>query len=224
MPNFVATDNPGLRPVTSATVLTGGLSTTPHGSGQETAGTRGLRRWRMWALVAGSVAALMMAIVGCSTITGGKAVVNTKAAPAYRASMSASVSASAATSSARESERQASLTTAAVHSTCEVLSTTSADAIDTVNKFVTASNQGGDVAGTEGPAVDALNKSADAVANDMNDATPQDLRDAFNGWVDAARAVAAAISGHVSPGEFNKAVNRVNDARSHALSVCDSWY
>ncbi len=83
--------------------------------------------------------------------------------------MSVSLSESAASSSARESERQASETTKAMHDTCETLSTTSADAIDAVNAYVDAFNKGaGNVDATEGPAVDALNQSADAVEGSID--------------------------------------------------------
>jgi hypothetical protein len=180
---------------------------------------------RIGALVVGSVAALLMAIVGCTSVTGGTPVVDAKDVPAYRTSLSASVSASAATSSVRESERQASLTTEAVHSTCELLSTSSADAIDTVNAFVTAFNvDGGNVAATEGPAVDALNKSADLVESSLTDALPQELRDAFVAWIDAARAVAGAITGRASASDFNNAIDQLNDSRSNALRLCDASY
>ena len=180
---------------------------------------------RIGALVVGSVAALLMVIVGCTSVTGGTPVVDAKDVPAYRTSLSASVSASAATSSVRESERQASLTTEAVHSTCESLSTSSADAIDTVNAFVTAFNaDGGNVAATEGPAVDSLNKSADLVESSLTDALPQELRDAFNAWIDAARAVAGAITGRASAADFNNAIDQLNDSRSNALRLCDASY
>ena len=106
--------------------------------------------------------------------------------------MSVSVSESAASSSARESQRQASLTTQAMHDTCETLSTTSADAIDLVNAYVDAFNEGGtNVTATEGPAIDALNQSADAVAASVTAVIPEEMRDAFDAWVDGARATAA---------------------------------
>ena len=71
-------------------------------------------------------------------MTSGSGTVDAADAPAYRASVSASVAESAASSSARESERQASLTTEAIHTACEALSTSSADAVDTVNAYVDA--------------------------------------------------------------------------------------
>ena len=114
-----------------------------------------------------------MGVLGaCTTMTGGSARVDRADAPAYRTSMSSSVAESAATSSMRESERQESLTTEAIHTACETLSTSSADAIDTVNTFVDAVNGEGDPVATEGPAADSLNHSADLVAADINDAVP----------------------------------------------------
>jgi hypothetical protein len=187
--------------------------------------TRSARPLRVGGLLAGSAAAVLLVVAGCTSVTGGNATVNAGDAPAYRTSMSVSVSVSAASSSARESERQASLTTQAMHDTCETLSTTSADAIDAVNAYVSAFNQGGaNVAATEQPAVDALNKSADAVASSVTAAIPQDLKDAFDAWVNGARTTAKAIADRVSPSEFNAAVDSVNETRSVALKLCDATY
>jgi hypothetical protein len=164
-------------------------------------------------------------VAGCTAVTGGDAMVNAADAPAYRTSMSVSSSQSVASSSARESERQASLTTAAVHSSCETLSNTSADAIDAVNAYVSAFNEkGGDVANTEGPAVDGLNQSAEAVTGSVSDVMPQELRDAFAAWVSGAQAAADAINNQASPSEFNQIIGELNDARSAALSLCDATY
>ena len=66
------------------------------------------------ALALGCVAAVIIGIVGCTTVTKGTATPDRNVAPAYRQSVSASVSASSATSRVRESQRQQSLTTRAV--------------------------------------------------------------------------------------------------------------
>lgn len=186
---------------------------------------RTARGLRIGGLLTGSAAAVIAGVVGCTSVTGGHAGVNAADAPAYRTSMSVSVSESAASSSARESERQASLTTQAMHDTCETLSTSSADAIDAVNAYVSAFNQRtADVSATEGPAVDSLNKSADAVAASITDTIPDELKSAFTDWVDGARATAKAILGHAGPGEFNQTIQSLNDTRSNALSLCDATY
>ncbi len=186
---------------------------------------RRARGLRIGGLVVGSAAAVLAGVVGCTSVTGGDPSVNARDAPAYRTSMSVSISESAASSSARESERQASLTTQAIHDTCETLSTSSADAIDAVNAYVSAFNQATpDIAATEGPAVDALNKSADTVAASITEAIPDELRAAFNDWVSGAHRVAAAITGHAGPAEFNQTIQDLNDTRSNALSLCDATY
>lgn len=195
-------------PVTSAPVLSGN--------------PRGLR---VAGLLAAGAAAVSMGAVACTTVTGGDATVNAGDAPAYRTSVSLSSSQSAASSSARESERQASMTTQAVHDTCETLSTTSADAIDAVNAYVSAFNEeGGNVAKTEGPAIDGLNHSAEAVEASISDVVPDEVKQAFEDWIDGARATAEAITGKASPSEFNKVVNELNDSRSAALQLCDATY
>ena len=195
-------------PVTSAFVLSG-----KH---------RGLR---VAGMLAAAAAAVSMGAVACTTVTGGDPTVNAGDAPAYRTSVSLSSSQSASSSSARESERQASMTTQAVHDTCETLSTTSADAIDAVNAYVSAYNEeGGDVAGTEGPAVDGLNQSADAVESSITDVVPDEVEQAFTDWIDGARATAEAILDKASPSEFNKVVGDLNDSRSAALELCDATY
>lgn len=117
------------------------------------------------------------------------------------------------------------MTTQAVHTSCETLATTSADAIDAVNAYVTAFNQeGGDMATTEGPAVDALEQSAEAVQGSLSDIVPKDLQGAFTDWVDHAHETADAIIKHAGPGQFNKIIGDLNDARSKALRLCDATY
>lgn len=183
------------------------------------------KRLRIAALVVGALAASAMVIVGCSSVTEGSPEVDKADAPVYRASVSASLAESAESSSSRESERQASLTKEAVHTSCEALSTSSVDAITAVNDFVDAyNNTGTDAGGKAGPAVDALNHSADVVARSVSDPLSQELKDAMSGWVDAARGVATAIAGNYGPDEFNAAVTKLNDSKTTALNLCDAAY
>jgi hypothetical protein len=183
------------------------------------------KRLRIAALVMGTPAAMAMIIVGCSSVTSGTATVDRADAPVYRASVSASSQESAASSSARESERQGSLTRQAVHSSCDGLSSSSVDAITAVNNYVDAFNKtAADAAAKAGPAIEALNHSADLVASSESDALAQNLRDALNGWVDAARGLATAIAGNVGPEEFNAAITKLNDTKTTALNLCDAAY
>ena len=183
------------------------------------------RAVRVAVLLAAGAATVLLGAAGCTTVTGGDAAANSAEAPAYRTSVSLSSSQSASQSSARESERQASMTTRAVHDTCETLSTTSADAIDAVNGYVKAHNQDTSQIDTAlGPAVDALNQSAVAVQSSITDIVPKEMKDVFTKWVDGAHATAEAISGKAPPAEFNKAVDDLNKARSDALRLCDATY
>jgi len=183
------------------------------------------KRLRIAALVMGSLAAMAMIIVGCSSVTSGTPTVDRADAPVYRASVSASIEESAASSSSRESERQESLTTQAIHTSCEALSTSSVDAVTAVNNYVDAFNQNAaDVSAKAAPAIDALNHSADLVARSVSDPLAPDLRDALNAWVDAARGVATAIAGNYGPDEFNTAITKLNDTKTTALNLCDAAY
>ncbi len=185
----------------------------------------GARQLRIAALVMGSLATLAMVIVGCTSVTDGTAKVDAPEAPIYRSSISASIEESAASSSARESERQESMTTQAIHTSCETLSTSSVDAISAVNNYVRALNQNAaDVQAKAGPAVDSLNIGADLVARSMSDTLTPELRDALNAWVDGARGVATAIAGNYGPDEFNAAVTKLNDSNTTALGLCDASY
>lgn len=168
----------------------------------------------------GCVAVLVMGIVGCTKVTDGIAGPDTSVAPAYRSSVSASVSASSVTSSVKESQRQQSLTTKAIRTSCDALATTSKEAIDKVNAFVAAFNAGKSTAPAERPAIDALNASATAVESSYSDAIPGQMRQAFDTYNDAARQVANAIGTHAPTGEFNKRVDRLNDAKTKALKLC----
>ena len=176
-------------------------------------------------LVVGSLAVTAMIIVGCTSVTQGSAEIDRADAPVYRASVSASSEESAASSSARESERQASLSTQAIHSACEALSSSSVDAISAVNNYVDAFNKNAADAATKAPpAIDALNHSADVVGRSISDPLKPDLRDALNAWVDAAKGLAAAIAGNFGPEEFNAAITKLNDTKTTALNLCDAAY
>jgi hypothetical protein len=180
---------------------------------------------RVVALVVGSLAGIAMIIVGCTSVTGGSATVNATDAPLYRASVSASAEKSAAASRARESERRESMTDEAVHSACEALASGSVDSIAAVNGFVAAFNAGApDAPSKAGPAVDSLNRSAEAVAASIREPLAPELRDALNRWVDAARAVADAIAGDIGPDAFNPAVSTLNDVNTSALGLCDAAF
>ncbi len=176
--------------------------------------------WRTAARVVGCVATVALGVVGCTTVTDGTPGADNAMAPAYRMSVSASVSASVATSSVRESQRQQSLTTKAVVRVCESFVVSSKEAVDRVNDFVAAYNNGGNTSGAEGPAVDALNHSADTVEGDSNGPLSQELREALNTYDDAARDVAKAIRAHAATDEFNKRVNQLNDAKTEAVKRC----
>lgn len=182
-------------------------------------------RLRIAALVIGILAVIAMVIVGCTSVTRGSAQIDRADAPVYRASVSASIEESASSSSARESERQASLTTQAIHTSCEALSSSSVDAITAVNNYVDAFNRNAaDATAKAQPAVDALNHSADVVAGSVSDTLAPNLRDALNAWVDAARGLAAAIAGNYGPDEFNAAITKLNDTKTTALNLCDAAY
>lgn len=172
----------------------------------------------------GCIAVVSMVVVACTSVTGGTASPDTKVAPAYRSSVSASVSASSATSRVKESQRQQSLTTQAVRGTCESFATSSKAAIEQVNNFVSAYNQGRATGPTEGPAIDALNSSASTVEGGLNDKLSTELRDALNAYIDAARSVANAIATHVGSAEFNKRVDQMNDTRTKAAKICVASY
>jgi len=189
-------------------------------------GWRGDKRTRIAARAVGTLAALAMIVVGCTSVTEGDAAVAESDVPVYRASVSASIEESAASSSARESERQKTLTTEAIQSSCEAMSSSSADAIGAVNAYVDAFNTANpvDVKRTAGPAVDALNQSADLVAGTISDPLAPELRDALNRWVESARAVATAIAGNYGAEEFNAAITQLNDSKTAALDRCDAAY
>ncbi|UXA15556.1 hypothetical protein KXD97_26950 [Mycobacterium sp. SMC-8] len=180
---------------------------------------------RLAASVTGALAALAMIVVGCTSVTDGDAAVAEGDAPLYRASVSASLEESAASSSARESQRQTSLTVEAVRTSCEAMSSSSAEAIGAVNTYVDAfNNNPADIGRTAGPAVDALNHSADLVAGSLSDPLTPELRDALNSWVDAARGVATSIAGNYGTDEFNAAIERLNTSKTTALDRCDAAY
>jgi hypothetical protein len=201
-------------------VLIGGRRGVQPASGQRASATPASRRLRIGARAIGCAAAILLAIVGCTSVTDGSPTADTEIAPAYRASVSASVSASAATSSLQETRRQQSLTTQAVVRACESFAATSKDAVDKVNDFVAAYNQGRDTTPSEGPAVDTLNHSAELVEGNSGGPLSQDLHQALNAYADAARDLAKAIRAHGEMAEFNQRVNQFNDTKTEAVKLC----
>jgi len=180
------------------------------------------RGGRIAGLLASAAAVLAAGVVGCTSIIGGDAAVDALEAPAYRSSVAASSSQSAASSSARESQRQA---TQAVLMTCETFSASSAEAIAAVNEYVDAFNgEGSDVESTQGPAAEALDRSAQEVQGSISDIVPAELRDAFTAWSEGARTAAEAINGSAEPEEFNQIIDDLNDIRTNAQDLCDRAY
>jgi hypothetical protein len=166
------------------------------------------------------LATILMAIVGCTSVTDGMPAADTAMAPAYRESVSASISASAATSSLRETQRQQTLTTRAVVRACESFAATSKDAVDKVNDYVAAYNQGRDTTASEGPAIDTLNHSAELVEGNSGGPLSQELHQALNAYADAARDLATTIRSHGDMGVFNQRVNQFNDTKTEAVKRC----
>lgn len=166
-----------------------------------------------------------MVVVGCTSVTEGSPSANSQDAPSFRTSVSESISASEATSSARESERLESVTTAAIHSSCDTLNVTGSEAITAVNTYVDAFNNNApqaDVNSKAGTAVDRLNSSADQVAASIGPEVPQNFVDAFNRWVEAARGVATSIAQDQGTDAFNAAIDSLNAAKEDALALCDA--
>ena len=80
-------------------------------------------------LLAGSLAALAMIVVGCESVTQGTSKIDRADAPMYRASVSLSKENSASSSSSRESERLVTSSREALRTACEALSSSSVDAV-----------------------------------------------------------------------------------------------
>lgn len=200
-------------PVTSQAVPIRWRSVVRRGSkGSATRRSRG-------ALVLGCVAAAAIGIVGCTSIINGSATVDTAAVQGYRASVTASL----ATSSSKESKRQQSLTTQAISGACGTFRTSSEEAVTATNSWVDAHNSGGDTSGPSGPAVDALNRSADAVAGAITEAMPSEMRDTFNAYVTAARSVADAIATNAAISVYNSRKDQLNDAKGNGAEQCRTF-
>ncbi|MDT5074829.1 MAG: hypothetical protein QOH82_4149 [Mycobacterium sp.] len=175
-------------------------------------------RLRVACCVTGSLACLAMIIVGCTSITQGKATFDSAEAPDYRASVASSIAVS-------ESAHQVAVTKAAVHASCDALGSSSGDSVQAVNTYVEAyNNDAPDAASKVGPAVDSLNRSADLVSGSLSDPLSPDLAKALNGWVDSARQLADVLTRNPGPDEFNVAIRRLNDSKTAAGAACDAAY
>jgi hypothetical protein len=185
-------------------------------------GVGATRQWRIAALAAGLIATALLVVVGCTSTKEGTPAADTNDARSYRTWVAESLSHSAAAASERESTRRESQTAEAVANACEVLSSTSVDAVTAINAYVNAvaTRQDADVAAKAQTAVDTLNRSADMVATSINTALWPQMADAFRAWVDATRAVAKAIAERYGQQEFNAEVDKFNHANGTALDTC----
>ena len=175
----------------------------------------------LWGGIAAGVGVIAVVVTVVIVMTSG----DTGAGSVSATSSATSSATPSTTDSSVESERQRSMTTQAIHRSCEALSSSSVDAITAVNNYVDASNgNAADLAAKTGPAVDSLNHSADLVSGSLSDALSPQLRDALTGWVDAARALATAIAGNYGSDQFNAAITRLNDTKTTALNLCDKLY
>ena len=75
-----------------------------------------------------------------------------------------------------------------------------------------------------GPAVDALNRSADLVSGSLTSSLSPELTGALKGWVDAARQLAGVLPRNPGPDEFNVAIRQLNDSKTAAGVACEAAY
>ncbi len=152
-----------------------------------------------------------MIVVGCAKVTSGSAGVDSPAAAAYRTSVSVSVAAEVSSSKA-----------AVAKSACYALISTQGDAIDRVNDYVGAFNNGGDYQGRSQTAIDALNHSADVVSQSIGGDLSPELGKALQGWVAATKNMVAVISDNADTDSFNDAVHQLNDSKAVVVALCDA--
>lgn len=115
------------------------------------------------------------------------------------------------------------MTTQAVRGACVRFANSSTTAVETVNKYVDAFNSGGDVSGTAGPAIEALNTSAETISGAVNDVLSPELRDVFNSYAESARSLAEAISSHAPTPVYNSRKEELNNVRGKGIELCKSY-
>jgi hypothetical protein len=185
-------------------------------------GVGAVRQWRVAALAAGLTAAALMVVVGCTSVTSGAPVADPDDAQSYRSWVTDSLSQSAASVSERESTRRESATAEAVANACEVLSSTSVDAVTAINAYVNAAGKGNpaDVAARAQAAVESLNRGVDVITTSLTTPLLPQMAEAFRAWVDATKAVSTAIGERYGQREFNAVVDKFNQANDAALDTC----
>ncbi|MDR3659026.1 MAG: hypothetical protein P4L86_01180 [Mycobacterium sp.] len=175
----------------------------------------GTPRLRAVGMTLGSLAVCAMVIVSCTKAVDGSSTVDKPAAAAYRTSVSVSSAASASSSSS-------SASAAATEAACGSFVDTGGTAMDAVNSYVDAENNGGADPTKSQAAVDALKRAADAVTQSAGTVQSPDLKAAFTGWAAAARALSTAISANAATPDFNAAVDKFNDAKSATEKACQA--
>lgn len=107
-------------------------------------------------------------------------------------------------------------------SACEAFAASSRDAVDRLNAYIEAVNQGRDTTAVEAPAVEVLERSADDTENKARGALSQSVREGLNAYTDAARDVAGAIRTHAGRDEFNKRAAQLTDTKNEAVKRCQA--
>lgn len=172
------------------------------------------RRLRIGSRAAGCVATVLMAVVGCTTISDGAPTADTAMAPAYRTSVAQSISASSATSKARAAKR-------AGNNACISFAEGAKDATEKLENFIDVHNSGASDESAESSARDALNHSVDLLAGNIgDDMLSPDLRDSLNAYLDAARDVATKLVPDPEPSVLNDAIHGLRDAVDKAKRTC----
>ena len=109
-----------------------------------------------------------------------------------------------------------SLTTEAVHTACEALSSSSVDSINAVNDYVDGvqleCRRRGGQGGTGRRRAQPQRRSGRRRASTIR--CRRELRDALNAWVDAARGVANAIAGTTGPTSSTPRSTKLNDVKT----------
>ena len=113
-----------------------------------------------------------------------------------------------------------------MHTSCDALSTSSVNAVDAVNAFVSAYNGNApDVGAKTGPAIAALNtQRRPGRAQPVGAAVGRvgECAEGLGGFGPQRRAASSPASFGMD--EFNTAVNQLNEVKTKALILCDAAY
>lgn len=176
--------------------------------------------WRRKAVVIPAAIAVALALLSVIAVA---AVQYRQNSTPQRAEPTTSVSSYESPPTTGTTETATDTTEAATGRSCNVLRTSSENAVSSANAYVDADDaRAPDTESKKQAAITALTNSYGQVSNSMSDALDTELDSALTAYLDATRTLTNAMKNNASNKEFNAAIDAFNAAKVDAVDKCQA--